>query len=474
MSTLVLSCSEYAESFVQSAQARNNRFQDFADTQRWLRALRTNGDSRVVRVPFAELENWYFDEQSGDLKHRSGRFFSVVGLHCTPVNDPAASWRQPIILQPEVGILGILTRVFDGTRYFLMQAKMEPGNVNLVQLSPTLQATFSNYSQAHKGKLPPYTQYFLDPLARVIHSQLQSETGTRFFRKFNRNMLLDITDDIDVLPGFRWLTLYEIQQLMAEEDAVNMDSRSVLSNIRLPDTAVSYRGATDFLRSSTEPCEALGDLRAWLHSMRAKLAIDTQQLALNSVHDWKRDDWGLRHASRNYFEVAGVRVEGGAREVAQWCQPLLKHEGLGLSGFLCTEIGGVLHFLMQAKAEPGIVGSVELAPTVSLFDYQRRATQDGATHGCSVPYLAHFLQAAAPAIRHSSIQSEEGGRFWALRNHVLVVQVPNVDAVERRDNFAWMTLAQLRALAQGVQDPLGEGCVNSEARTLLACLPLFA
>ncbi|MDY6981915.1 MAG: NDP-hexose 2,3-dehydratase family protein [Pseudomonadota bacterium] len=457
--------SDVAQSFLRSASARVNRFHDFADTQRWLRDLRANCDCSVVRVPFSELDQWYFDEQSGDLKHRSGRFFSIAGLHCTPAWDAAASWEQPIILQPEIGILGILTREFDGLRYFLMQAKMEPGNVNLVQLSPTMQATFSNYSQAHNGKLPPYTQYFLDPNARVINSQLQSETGTRFFRKFNRNVLLDVVDDVAVLPGFRWFTLYEIQQLMAEDDAVNMDSRSVLSNVVLPVTSAGDDRATVFLRSATSGFDAhaaLDDLRAWLQAMRDTRAIDTRHMPLNAVRDWVRDDWSIHHATRNYFEVAGVRVEGGAREVASWCQPLLKHDGLGLSGFLCTEIGGVLHFLMQAKPEPGIVGSVELGPTVSLFDYRRRAEQ-----GTQAPYLEHFLQAPASAILHASIQSEEGGRFWNLRNHVLVVQVPDAHAIERHDNFAWMTLAQLRELAQG------ESCVNSEARTLLSCLPLY-
>ena len=32
-----------------------------------------------------------------------------------------------------------------------MQAKVEPGNINSIQLSPTLQATRSNYTKAHGG-----------------------------------------------------------------------------------------------------------------------------------------------------------------------------------------------------------------------------------------------------------------------------------------------------------------------------------
>lgn len=456
---------EYHGSFRRSAQADDNRFQDLDDTRQWLQARQHSTDYKVERIPLGELDQWESLPGSGDLRHRSGRFFSISGLRCTAA-DTGHCWEQPIIFQPEIGILGIITREFDGTRYFLMQAKMEPGNVNLVQLSPTLQATFSNFSQVHQGRLPPYTRHFLDPAARVISSQLQSETGTRFYRKFNRNILLDIDHDIEVLPGFRWLTLYEIQALTAQDDMVNMDARSVISNIAHAGPGQDGGRATEFLRSAT--CgddvsrRSLPELRRWLRSMRARYAIATNPVPLNAVSGWVRDEWGIRHASGNFFEIVGVRVDAGEREVSRWCQPILKHEGLGLAGFLCTSIDGVLFFLLQAKPEPGIAGSVELGPTVSLFDYRRRAAQ-----GVRVPYLEHFLQPAPDTVLHSSVQSEEGGRFWCLRNHFLVVRVPDADAVERRDNYEWLTLAQLQQLSQG------ESMVNSEARTLLASLRLF-
>src|SRR5690606_16360553 len=123
------------------------------DSRRWLQALQAEPGCRLERIPLDALEDWYFEAGSGDLRHRSGRFFSIRGLDCRLSGAPGGAWQQPIICQPEVGILGILSKDFDGVRYFLMQAKMEPGNVNAVQLSPTVQATYSNYTQAHKGRL---------------------------------------------------------------------------------------------------------------------------------------------------------------------------------------------------------------------------------------------------------------------------------------------------------------------------------
>jgi len=73
----------------------------------------------------------------------------------------------------------------NGILYFLMQAKIEPGNINAVQLSPTLQATKSNYTQVHKGNVPLYLSYFLEERkdVTILLDQLQSEQGARFLKK---------------------------------------------------------------------------------------------------------------------------------------------------------------------------------------------------------------------------------------------------------------------------------------------------
>ena len=160
--------------------------------------------------------------------------------------------------------------------------------------------------------------------------------------------------------------------------------------------------------------------------------------------------------------MTGARVEAAEREVSSWSQPLLKHEGLGLAGFLCADIKGVLHFLVQAKSEPGIVGSVELGPTVPIFDYRARA--DAVSH---VPFLEYFLEPGDLQVLHSSIQSEEGGRFWNLCNHFLVLKLPDYAAIRRPERYEWMTLEQLQRFSHG------ESMVNSEARTLLSCLQYF-
>ena len=68
--------------------------------------------------------------------------------------------------------------------YFLVQLKVEPGNINYIQLSPTIQATRSNFLAAHGGKSVPFLEYFRygnkGEKSKILVDQLQSEQGSRF------------------------------------------------------------------------------------------------------------------------------------------------------------------------------------------------------------------------------------------------------------------------------------------------------
>src|SRR3990167_8887293 len=121
----------------------------------------------------------------------------------------------------------------NGILYFLMQAKIEPGNINVVQLSPTLQATKSNYTQVHKGNTTLCLEYFFGERddVEILLDQLQSEQCARFLKKRNRNIIIEVTSDIEVKEDFCWLTLGQIKQLLTFDNVVNMDTRTVISGI---------------------------------------------------------------------------------------------------------------------------------------------------------------------------------------------------------------------------------------------------
>lgn len=420
-----------------------------ADVTDWLEQRRRAHRFRVDRIPFEQLDGWTFKADTGNLVHRSGRFFTVEGLHAETGEQPFPQWQQPIINQPEIGILGILVKEFDGVPHLLMQAKMEPGNPNLLQLSPTVQATRSNYTRVHRGGGVKYLEYFTRPgRGRVITSVLQSEHGAWFLRKANRNMLVETTDDVPADDDFCWLTLGQVGELLRHDNVVNMDARTVLAC--LPGVLLGQRA----LHPDAE-------LLSWITSERFRHDVRTRRIPLDKVSGWRRGVWDIDRADGRYFTVVAVSVEAGSREVPGWSQPLIAPHGLGVTAFITRRFDGVPHLLVHARVEGGLFDTLELAPTVQ-YTPDNYAHLNGAARP---PFLDFVLTAPAARIRYEAVHSEEGGRFLHAQSRYLFVDADEGQApTTPPPGYRWVTPAQLSTL---VQYPY---TVNVQARTLLSCL----
>ncbi|WP_306318205.1 MULTISPECIES: NDP-hexose 2,3-dehydratase family protein [unclassified Streptomyces] len=419
------------------------------DFAAWLAARERAHRFAVERIPLAELDGWSFDAGTGNLTHRSGRFFSVEGLHVTTGAPPFPEWHQPVIHQPETGILGILAKEFDGVLHFLMQAKMEPGNPNLLQLSPTVQATRSNYTKVHRGSDVKYIEYFTTPgRGRPLADVLQSEHGSWFYRKANRNMLVLTDEDVAVDEDFCWLTLGQLGELLRQDTVVNMDSRTVLGCLPgLPAEPWARHPDTELL--------------SWFTGERSRHEVRAERTPLRDAVGWHRDAWTVSHAAGRYFRVVGLAVQAGNREVTSWSQPLFEPVGQGVTAFLCRRIAGVPHVLAHARVEGGFLDTVELGPTVQY-------TPDNYAHLSGPdrpPFLDDVLCADRRRIRYDAVHSEEGGRFLNAVSRYLFVDAEDTGAAaDPPAGYRWVTPGQLSALARHGH------YVNVQARTLLACL----
>lgn len=396
----------------------------------WLERRNREVHVRIDRVPFRDLKGWRFDTETGDLVHQSGRFFSVVGLNVYTNTGTVSRWTQPIINQPEVGILGILCKDFGGVPHYLMQAKIEPGNVNCVQLSPTVQATRSNYMQVHGGKRPAYLDYFLNAASgQVVLDQLQSEQGARFYRKRNRNMIVRTEDDVACGEDFRWLTLPQIKDLMRHDNTVNMDARTVFSGLREagPDRSL------DGLLSVDEILHRVSHLKG-------KYELTADRIGLRDVADWTVAEDEIVRKDRRFFRVIGVDVTIENREVAHWSQPLVEPMQEGLCVLFAKRFDGVMHYLLQAKVECGNFDVVELAPTIQCL------TGPYLNPIGYVPrFLPEFLEGRIPGRKLVDVlQSEEGGRFYHEQNRNVVIELDESFEIDESENFLWLTMPQIK------------------------------
>ncbi|WP_171163342.1 NDP-hexose 2,3-dehydratase family protein [Streptomyces sp. I05A-00742] len=432
-------------------------FTDLAEFHRWFEKRRAAHAYRVTRVPLAALDGWSADPATGDLRHRSGQFFAVHGLDVRVPRRAVEHWQQPIISQPEHGLLGILVRDVGGVPHCLLQAKMEPGNVNALQLSPTVQATRSNYTRVHRGRAVPYLDLFTTlGRGRPLADALQSEQGAWFLAKRNRNVIVRTVEDVPVLDDFCWLGLDQIGRLLAMDDLVNMDTRTVLSHL-------AGSAAPAAARFHGRALHTLPELLNWLTHHRTTDPTVRRRVPLRETAGWRVTDDEVCHEDGRYFRIIGVDVQAGNREVTAWSQPLLAPCGRGVVAFLVRDVGGTPHVLVRARAEAGTRDTVEIAPTVQCVP----ANYAHLPADRRPPHLDTVLAAASGPpgrVLFDVVHSEEGGRFHHARNRYLAVRVDGDFPLQTDEDFRWATCGQLAALNQY------GGLLNVEARTLLACM----
>lgn len=463
------------EKFLLSEMSLSDTRHSLDELSGWLKKRNAEVRVNIETTRFSKLSQWSFEEGTGNLRHESGKFFSIEGVNVRTNFNRIRQWSQPIINQPEVGILGIIAKEFDGVLYFLMQAKIEPGNVNNVQLSPTLQATKSNYTTVHGGSRPTYLEYFLNrDRHQTLLDQLQSEQGSRFYKKRNRNIIIQVQEDIPDHPDFRWLTLAQIKKLAQLDDTVNMDTRTVVSGIALSAPVESEHfqhplsGADDegsFPRAMLESCtsdtarHSIEEILSWLAEIKTNYELETEKIPLNQVERWINTDHAIEHEENRFFRVIPVNVEIESREVKKWSQPLIQPLQDGICCFIVKKISGVYHFLVQAKVECGNMDIVELAPTVQCLT---GGYKDGAVS--KVPFLDYVLAADEDQIRLDTRQSEEGGRFYRESNRNLVIEADERFPEDVPASYLWMTLAQLKNFL------MYNNFLNIQARSLISLI----
>ena len=362
----------------------------------WINKIEKRSSFKIERKPLSELEGWSFENNFFSLSHKSGQFFDVMGLKVESENK---NWSQPIIFQPEIGILGLLVANFGETFKALVFAKIEPGNVNGVQLSPTVQATKSNYFGAHKGSSVHYAEYFLSSDQNTIADSIQSEQGSRFYKKYNRNVVVELEDTVEPINDYyKWLTFEEIAECSNYENLVNMDLRTVLSTL-------STYGPKKRLHNNF----STSDIRSSLNHKMSNNKIRSKFVPLNLIDEWINLDGELKRSDENYFKIIGAKISLSGREVKQWEQPFVVPAENGIIFTAVAIEKNTIFVAYDFLAEPGLTTSVELGPLYQCSN--NRIDKFPST-------VLEILSEKKRTIVDKKM-SEEGGRFFQEQNRIL-------------------------------------------------------
>lgn len=440
------------------------------DLLRWIKELNRATYVNIKECSINDGSMWFYDDYNGEVLNRKRSFFSVKGMRYF-INNEFIS-EQPIIIQPEIGYLGIICKKIDGVLNFLMQAKIEPGNVNCVQLSPTIQATKSNFTKAHGGKLPTYFEYFENSLCyHVLYDQIQSEQATRFYKKRNRNMMMLIAEDIEVYPNFKWMTLGQIKKLMEINNLVNMDTRTVLAGIPFILRCIENNELKEVEKLFTDkalyksifesdPADTLPRIYQQLNNYKMFQEVTVATVPLNQLVDWKVDEFGITCKKQADFMVRYYDIEISGREVRKWMQPLFKAIGMATFGLITKIDSGVRKFLVKIKPEIGSFDRVELGPTIQWESTHYLYNEN------SVEKTFRRAVETKKDILCNVVLSEEGGRFYHEQNHNIIIEVGDGELDELPKGYLWTDYSALNYLIQI------NNCLNIQLRNLISLLKI--
>lgn len=408
----------------------------------WFARLIKKSDFHIEWIPLSK--SFFWSLKKGKITHKSGYFFKIIGVRYQDSQNNLID--QPFIDQQEIGTLGFLIRETKQKKEILVQAKIEPGNSHIIQLAPTCQATKSNSLMVHGGKEPPFSHLFTKEHPQIISSTLQSEQGTRFFKKRNLNILAINSQKLDLPISHRWISVDKLLNLLSADYIVNTDARSVLVCSpwnklvnRTPFFRLKINFSNELIQSYKQIVETdqFKKMKKDLKTKKQKKYFK-QIIPLEKLNNWKITEFGIEPIQKKPYKIRYLKVTAKNREVPEWDQPVIDSYEESLVNLVCGRINGILHFSFLIISEPGLYNNAELSPTlIKLSNYPK----------------AKILK--------SVLQSDEGGRFYQDTTRYQIVDIGEADL---RLPGHWLNLAQ-------VQNLLLKNCwFTNESRSVISLL----
>ena len=406
----------------------------------WLNDQKKKQFLKVEKKDLFKLIKWIYNKR--EIYHKSKKFFKITGIRIKTNFYKKKNWDQPIIVQNEIGILGIIKNI--RTNKYLLQAKVEPGNINKIQISPTVQATKSNYSRIHGGKKIPFLEYFQKKNKNL---SLQSEQAFRYYNKKNSNIITYVSKKFDLDERFRWFSKIEIYNLLKEKNFINMDTLSVFSSF-------IKKKKIDF------PLNNKKKIIDWKKSLNKKYYLKNKIISLNSIKDWNLTKKKIFHQTNNYFSVIGIKVKTNKREITEWSQPIIMGSKMAFVGYLIKKFRNTNHYLCRYILKPGSkVGTLTCTVNTSKLKYYKK-NKDLTSFQKNL-ISKYFIN--SKNIIYDNILSDEGGRFYHSQIKYMACKLNKSQNIKLPDRYIWLSQNQ-------IIDLINKQEIDIEARLLFGII----
>ena len=393
----------------------------------WLSNQRSQSDLKTSDFSFADCSPWIL--RNGKICREDQSFFSVIGL----TQKTNQSFVQCYIDQPEIGILAFVLTIVDEQVCIVLQAKEEPGNIEITQISPTIQATFSNYKQKHGGKPTKYLSHVLNPNQETsfINDSLQSEHGTKFYQKRNRNVVVfDSKLQLDESETYLLAQLEVVLALIDLDYAINTDARSVLASCDWKSLLCGTRLA--FSKQNNQITASLFDS---FHNHADNSEIEFRE-SIKLLQDSRKEyspkanitDMTQKFIDSPDFshQIKFINVTSSRREVEVWNQPIYQSSFVEKHILICSIVDYRMEFLIKVSPELGLASGVEFGPTFSFTDQKDVEELN--------PHFKYFKDNGLTELIAVN-QSDEGGRFFKNVAAYEIHQIPSASLGSKIQNY---------------------------------------
>ncbi len=380
----------------------------------FLQSLINSSPVEIKEIEFSEQSDWLYNK--GALSHKSKGFFEIVGLLDSEKKE------HLMMYQPQSALTGLVLCVKNETCYVLIQARIEPGNIGVIQYGPSIQSTPANYMALHGGKQTSVFELFNSYSNTVIplSTSMQLDIGTRYFQKSKWHNYVLVDDLFETENHLIWASLEALQDCLGKSNFLNIDLRSLI--------AVFDWDKLFANNLPQKPSESFIIENLWKHKSTWKYAH--KFVPIEDLGCWKINSQGIRAISKNDIGVKFYKTTCDTREVRSWSQPLITVESKGLTILLLRKIGEELQCLLSIKKEIGIDGGYSITTSYSINP--------------EMPFEEITFENSETLVEYN--QSDEGGRFYKneILNRVVLIQ----NEIALKDNQYWVSMSGLKNILQ--------------------------
>lgn len=296
-----------------------------------------------------------------------------------------------LIEQRQTALVFLLIASIRGRQAILLNFRFEPGLINGVNLTATIQSTPNNFLRSHGGKPTPFIEFATQParFGRVIHDSQQYDWGEHYLSKKKQFLIVEVNAIPETPDGFCWVALEHVPDLLLSDQLITSDLRTILVLM---------------LSRGTEPTS-----RVFNHAVEPS-SQETPKLC--SI------PFDLGTVDSRQTKLAFFESKSSTREVSLWIQPLL---------IPAAPMKIQLHFIQTPYGRRFAVV---------------RSTQVGLL-GSQIWFPAS-LEGGKVFRRVSTCA--EGGRFW---NHEIIIELLLSDdsKISNTKSITWMPREDLICVA---------------------------